>query len=307
MPVVLLVDRSDFGHHGLIKAMLLARHLQAPLELYLCELSPSLQSRNRQGQSSQSGQLRAEAQAYLQALRQNIVSTDVEIRCASQVAASWADGLEQRLQRAAVLLVTAPVGAQIVADPRIAVDWSLLRACSAPLLLTRKRPWKAVPRFAAAIDLGAGADEELGAQLIGLAEQLTRRCSAHLEYLYAAPDAGEDSPAEQAWRRLTQLAGSTQASPGSRAWLHYLQGQPREVLPRLVGERGYDLLVMGCPRPQGGALAGFIDDDAPQPPALGRRYGHRAAVLENAERTAARLLRAADGDLLVLPACSGVQ
>jgi nucleotide-binding universal stress UspA family protein len=198
--------------------------------------------------------------------------------------------------------VITPVGAHVVPDPRVAFDWSLLRACAAPLLLTRKRPWKPVPRFGAAIDLGAGADEELGARLIRLAEQLTRRCSAHLEYLYAAPDAGEDSPAEQAWQRLTELAANTQESPGLSGWLHCLQGQPREVLPRLVGERSYDLLVMGCPPPQGGALAGFIDDDAPQPAALGHPSGHRPAVLENARRTPVGLLRAADGDLLVLPA-----
>src|SRR3974390_1436551 len=124
-PILLLVDRSDLGNYSLNKAMLLARHLHAPLELYLCEVSRSAQPWGSQDQATQPAQLPADAQAYLRALRQNILSTDVEIRCESRLAASWADGLEQRLRRAAVLLVITAVGGRVVPDPRRALDWSL--------------------------------------------------------------------------------------------------------------------------------------------------------------------------------------
>lgn len=303
IPILLLVDRGDVGHHGLNKAMLLARHMRAPLELYLCEVSPLVRSRDSPERAAQLAELQAAARAYLHALRLHIFSTDVEIRYESQVTTSWADGLNQRLQRAAVLLVITPVGAQITPDPRVALDWSLLQSCTAPLLLTRKRAWKPVPRFGAAIDLGAGADDELGARLIGLAEQLTRACSALLEYLYVAVDEGEATPVYEAWRRLAQLAGVAKGSVGSRGWLRYHAGRPREQLPSVVGERGYDLLMMGWPRRRDGTLTSFINDDA-APSALGAASPRHAAPLEENRRTSVRLLRAADGDLLLLPAVS---
>ena len=180
-----------------------------------------------------------------------------------------------------MLLVITPVGAHIMPDPRVGVDWSGLQGCNVPLLLARKRAWKPVPQFGAAIDLGADGDDEFGARLIGLAERLTRRCAALLEYLYVAAGDTEGAPAQQAWRRLVQLAGITEGSSGLTGWLHYQQGQPREVLPSVVGERGYDLLMMGWPRRPDGARAGFTDDDAPP---------------------SVRLLQAAEGDLLLLPA-----
>ena len=89
IPILLLVDRGDLGHNGLNKAMLLARHMQAPLELHLCEVSPFVRSRDSPAGVAQLAQMQAAAQAYLHALRQSIFSTDVEIRCESQVATSW--------------------------------------------------------------------------------------------------------------------------------------------------------------------------------------------------------------------------
>ena len=282
-PILLLVDRADLGHSGLNKAMLLARHLRAPLELYLCEVSPSGRSPQDSPQGvSRLAPMQAAAHAYLHALRQSIFSTDVQIHCESQVATSLADGLDQRLRRRAALLVIIPVGAQILPQRHLGVDWSPLQGRSVPLLLTRRRVWRPIPQFGAAVDLGADGDDELGARLIGLAERLTRRCAALLEYLYLAVGDNEGKVALEAWRRLGRLAGGTPARCALKGWLHCQQGQPSEELPGVVGERGYDLLMMGWPRRPASALAGRNHHHAPPP--------------------SVRLLHESAGDLLLLPA-----
>lgn len=305
-PILLLVDRGDLGHYSLHKAMLLARHMQAPLELHLCEVLPVTQARNSQPHLTRLAQVQTEARAYLQALRQNILSTDVEIRCESQVAPSLADGLDQRLRGAGVLLVITPVGAQIVPDLRVAMDWSLLQSCSAPLLLTRKRAWRPVPQFGAAIDLDADADDELGARLIDLAERLSRRCVALLEYLYVAPGDAEGALVQAAQQRLAALAGATNRNGALHGWLHYHPGQPREVLPRVVSERCHDLLMMGWPRRPEGFLTNFVKDAVAASSESGVDSGSQAAPLEDAAPICVRLLWAAEGDLLLLPAVSDV-
>jgi hypothetical protein len=299
-PILLLVDRGDLGHHGLNKAMLLARHLQAPLEMYLCDVSPSATAPDSPQRLAELAQKQAAAQAYLQALRQGISSTDVEIRCESRVASSVAEGLDQRLRRGAALLVIAPAGAQLVPDPRVGLERSLLQCCIVPLLLTRRRAWRPVPQFGAAIDLDVDADPRLGARLVGLAERLTRRCEALLEYLYVGRGETEAEAARAAWRRLTQLADAAEDRSGLKGWLRYHHGQPREVLPGVVSERGYDLLMMGWPRRPDGAPEGFIDDDAASS-APGRTLAKPRTPLES-RRTSVRLLQAAAGDLLLLPA-----
>ena len=279
--ILLLVDRADLGHSGLNKAMLLARHLRAPLDLYLCEVSPSGRSRDSTQDGSRLAPMYAAAQAYLHALRQSIFSTDVEIRCESQVASSLADGLEQRLRRGAALLII-PVGAHILPQRHLGGNWSWLQGCNVPLLLARKRVWRPVPQFGAAVDLGADGDDEHGARLIGLAERLTRRCAALLEYLYVATGDNEGKVALEAWRRLGRLAAGTEARSALKGWLHCRQGEPREVLSGVIGERGYDLLMMGWPRRPDGALAGLNHEHAPP--------------------RSVRLLQETAGDLLLLPA-----
>lgn len=300
-PILLLVDRSDMGLHSLGKAMLLARYLRAPLELHLCEVSPWVGSRDSPARTSQVSQLQGAAQTYLRALLQKLSLGDLHVRCESQVASSWADGLTQRLRRAAVLLVVAPLGAQALPDPRAALHWSLLHACTVPLLLPRQRIWKPVPKFGAAIDLGSAADEEQAARLIGLAERWARGCHALLEYLYVAGGQAEGKPAQQAWHRLGALAGAAPDGAGLKGWLHYHPAEAEAELPRAVAARDYDLMMMGRPRRRS-TLPGFIDDD--EPCLAPSRARSQAAPTQN---TWTRLLRGAAGDLLLLPAASSTE
>ncbi len=234
-PVLLLVDRQDIGQNGLQKAMLLARYLQAPLELFLCEVSPG----PRAGRDLS---VPARAQEYLQALRQSIHCTDVDISTKAEVAGSVVEGLRAKLQRSAPVLVVVPTTArdgQEVSATDVTRPWA--SACGAPLLLARRRPWRPVPRFGAAVDLSATADAALGRRIVRLAETLTRRCGALLEYVFVAPGPVDAAQINRARQRLESFAGQR-----SSGWLYYRCGDPVEQLTRVVLERDPDVLLLGA-------------------------------------------------------------
>lgn len=251
--ILLLVERGPLVHGGLNKALLLARHVGARLELLLWE--------------PRRGQL-AEAEHYLRALRQTVVTNDVPIGAQSCDGVSLAEGVLAALRATpAQLLVRAcpPTGQLTHAQ-----DWQLLAATDLPLLLSRGRPWRAQPRFATAIDLGGPADRVVDAKLVTMSELLVRKCAAELDYLFADGHPGVGS--SEAHRRMVTLLGPGSAGVGR---LQYCVGSARESLPRLIEQRDYDLLLLGV--------------------ATGRQPAEAAAL------PAAPLLQAVSGDVLLVP------
>lgn len=253
--ILLLVERGAGLHRGLSRALLLARHFGARLELLLCETqcpAAALSADSFAAERTRADYM-AEGTRYLDALRQTIVSPEVEIGAEVLCTPSLAAGLAQKLRHLeAPWVVKAGRASAGLVGP---LDWRLMEQCSAPLLLTAGRSWRATPRFAAALDLSKNADEPLSQRIIGVSEVLAQHCGAELDYLYAAREQGGPAAhaASEAHRRLHGLLPAGVPGVGR---LQYCSGDPAGVLPRLIAGRDYDVLAVGVGAVPRGLAAG---------------------------------------------------
>lgn len=290
--IVLIVERGEPVHHGLNRALLLARHLRAPLELFWCGRRPKLLE--GQGSNDEMASADSAAQDYLQALRLSIASADVAIRSECAWAPSLAEGLLQKLQRTPARLVVRAVANKAGSQVAEAVGRSLLRSCSSPLLLARKRTWRPLPRFGAALDLGEEGDRRQCQHIAQLAQALAMACGALLEYLFVEKAGHPSRGAADARERLDAL-GTRDRFGG---WLHYRVGDAHELLPGVIAERDYDLLMLGV----SAHLAQTGTEKAPYGPRAGGSvpfpWVHNDSILDT---LLGRLVQSARGDLLLVP------
>jgi hypothetical protein len=181
--ILLMVERGAQVHAGLAKALTLARHTGARLELLLCESEPC------PGMDGQDPEVRAareqclqRGREYLRALREGILCADVQIDGEVVCAASLFAGVMEKMRRNSAQMI---VRASSNPDSAMAVlAWRLVRQSGTPLLLTRGRPWQAAPLFVAALNPSGGAAG--GSQLGPLSELLRSRCGARVDYLVAS-------------------------------------------------------------------------------------------------------------------------
>jgi nucleotide-binding universal stress UspA family protein len=247
--ILLLVERGDQGHQALSKALLLARHLHAALDLFLCDTERYPSARSGAGQLPPAAARTrvADAGEYLQVLRKSINAPEVELSSDAVCHVSLRTALADKLRRSRVdLVVKAGQATPAGRDDRDCIDWPLVASCTAPLLLTRGRPWHPVPRFVAVVDLLDRQGSALCSAIMALAGTLSRGCAAELETLFAHPARQSEFEAgRQAAAREDFVA---RAYGGDAQRFRQLPGEPSEVLPRLVAQRDYDLVVMGKPR-----------------------------------------------------------
>jgi nucleotide-binding universal stress UspA family protein len=269
--ILLLVERGDQGHHALNKALLLARHLHARLELFLCDTERYSFARSGSDEAADTSLTArvAEGREYLRALRKAMLVTDIDVSSDAVCHVSLRAALADKLRHGGVDLVVKAVAAAGDGHSHGAIDWPLVASCSVPLLLTRGRPWHPVPRFAAAVDLQDRQGRALSSAITAIGESLSRSCGAELEILFAQAGSGAEFAPERLTTTLNAIARAHRLDVRS---LQYLNGEPTDVLPGIVAQRDYDLVVMG--KPQHG-----------WPPELSRSV-------------AARVVRASRGDVL---------
>lgn len=180
--LLLIIERGEKVHIGLAKALTLARHIGARLELFLCEMAPNAAVHRCEAD----GRLRSEqclqrGYDYLRALREGIQCTDVSIEGEVVYAASLIQGVADKLQRThtqMVVRVCSGVDMRAAAFGR-----QLVNTTGAPLLLTRGRPWRPTPLFVAALNPAHGAPAN--SRIAKLSEFLQHRCGAEVDYLIA--------------------------------------------------------------------------------------------------------------------------
>ncbi|MFI4868149.1 MAG: hypothetical protein ACHQDD_02210 [Steroidobacterales bacterium] len=245
--ILLLVERGDQGQHALNKALLLARHLHARLELFLCDTEryPIARLGGDGGAEDSLGERVAEAREYLRALRKSMLVTDIEVSSEAVCHVSLRTALADKLLRGGIDLVVKAMPAIQDGRDQVAIDWPLVASCTAPLLLTRGRPWHPVPRFAAAVDLQDRHGRALSNAITAIGESLSHSCGAQLEILFAHAGSGAEFAPE---RLTTTLNAIGRAHRLDMSRLKYLNGEPTEVLPAMVAGRDYDLVAMGKPQ-----------------------------------------------------------
>lgn len=181
--ILVLVDRSADAQVALQKAFVIARHFGADIELVACDAEQAWMARlpGRAGESAQARAARsAESRRFLEALRSTILVDDLQIRIGADCEGPLHEALPSRVQAAGHHLVVKrlPWREARHRPALTSVDWQLIRASPVPVMLTRGRPWRPLPRIVASVD-GAAADE-----LIDAARFLADGCQGVLEVVH---------------------------------------------------------------------------------------------------------------------------
>jgi hypothetical protein len=184
--ILLLVERGEPVHLGVAKGLLLARRTGASLDLYLCDTEPY-----HDFAAGGAGALElvreaclARGEAYLRSLQQCILCSDVPISAEAGCAASLARGLADRIARVSAQIVIRAAAMNATFNFR---DWGLLGQVPIPMLMTRGRPWRPAPRFAAIVEAGQSREDAPCARLMDLCLLLGRRCDARVDFVSRTP------------------------------------------------------------------------------------------------------------------------
>ena len=222
------------------------------------------------------------------------------------------EAVRRRAQASHPQLVVRGIGTAAECTFSVA-DADLVRACPAPLLLTRGRPWRAHPTVAAALDVSGEEPPQLIHRVLLAAADIARRCGASVELLFAQREtAAALTPPPQA-----QLASHAAAAGVKPAAMHVLSGEPAQAIAEFARRREYEILVLGAlahRHAQVGSLTAHLlealDCDLllvrPAPPG-GRsvtRHGRRGDELcaaRAARHRASELARLDDEDVAVEP------
>ena len=256
--ILLLVERGDRVHEGLNKALMLARHFHARLDLFLCDTEGYMQF--HPGVMATDTRTRAycvaEGTDYLQALRKSIVAPDVEIASEAVCHRSLREAVLAKTERSATdLIVKTTEASRRDAGGRAAADWAAVAACPVPLLLTRGRSWRPVPQFAAALEMPDTSMSAATRAVADLGSTLASVCGAELDLLWVGP--GRPAESEAVSQRDSDATGNATRAAAIRR-PRFLDGAPADAIPACVLEQDYDLVVLGKPRLTGAAALGSV-------------------------------------------------
>jgi universal stress protein E len=270
--ILAVLDPTTASQPGLARAAMLARRCGAALELFICDFDPSL-----------SGQPMFDTERLRQ-LREEFVSERVEYleEAAEELRAEglsvethvhWDNplyrGIVRRVEESAPDLVVKDTHHHTALRRTLFTntDWSLIRTCPAPLLLTKSADWPANPKILAALDPGhlgdkpAALDHDILDWTALLAERLDGEAHALHAFFPAAlltevtgmagmPLAAGVTAAEivEGERRrileaLSAIVAGHDVAPGR---VRLEQGSAGEVLPRVAESLGAALVVMGA-------------------------------------------------------------
>jgi universal stress protein E len=247
--ILVVVERSDYVHRALAKAVVLARHFGARLELFLCDAEHAHELRrlyDPRGVEEAKAACLADARRYLESMRHGVAARDIDIALDVACESPMYEGVLRKIARSSPDLVIKTIDARETSEhSRLsASDWQLVRTCPVPLMITRGRPWRPQPRFAAAVDVSSDESPGMGRAILHTAEYLALGCSAALDVIYSQRDDSTDvqtrASSEKALRNLAYEFRVDAAN------VQLLDGEPAETLPRFVSEHEYDVLALGA-------------------------------------------------------------
>ena len=279
--ILVSVDRNDCAERTLAKGLELARLFGARVELFLCDAEHAYALKHvydRRVVPQARDKCLSDGRDYLRALLARVAPGDVSVTIDVECESPLYEGIVHRVQQSLPDLVVRAIGGNGAADATAlnAADWSLIRTCPAPLLLTRARAWKGPPRIAAAVDLSRDEFPDLTQEILRSASLWQARSGASVDVMYA--DAAPVSDRNRLRALDALLHKKVKEAEIREGRVRVLPGDPAIALPQVAAARHFDLLIMG-------ALA------------------HRPGATDLVGTLTARLVDALDGDcLLVKPA-----
>jgi universal stress protein E len=246
--ILVVLDRRGNARHVLAKAMVLARHFHARVELFLCDSEHAYALRHTydtSGVQKARETCLIDARRFLESVRLNVATEDVAISIATACESPLYEVVVQRVLETGPDLVIKEAGADRSGAHSTfdANDWELARTCPVPLMLTRGRPWRPQPRFAAALDFSEQETPGLANAIARTSGYLATGCHADLELLYCerSPEASREREEREA---QLHAAGAEAHLPPDH--LHVLSGEPEITLAGFAYTRRYDVMILGA-------------------------------------------------------------
>jgi universal stress protein E len=245
--ILAVLDGSAADRDLLSKAVTLARRCGASLELFLCDAERAyalLHAYDPTGiEASRRNCIRLSCQ-YLDALRNSLAVAGVWISIDAACESPLYEAIVHKVQKSRPELVLKnAAGARSL--PRFAWeanDWQLMRACPVTLMLSRGKPWREHPAFAAAVDVSDQETAGLARAILKTAMSLTPS-SAQFDVLYSERAEGANAGREARRAALHGLACEAHVDADR---VHFLSGNPEQALSVFAADRKYDALVMGA-------------------------------------------------------------
>lgn len=230
--ILLAAEREDAIHQSVNRALMLARYLDARLDILLCDVD-----RGASAVESGAEQSQADARAFLDALRNSVVAPDVEITTDAAFDGSLHEHVACKARRECSSFIVKGFGrTPAVRESRL--NWQLIRSSPAPLLLARGHAWHPRARFAALVDLREPPTAARSTEAAQVTTALQLACGAQLDVLFLHRDGDFD-----AVERAGQVADELHLSPER---VHLLRGNAAESLAPFIIQREYDLVALAA-------------------------------------------------------------
>ncbi len=258
--ILVVVDRSERAHAVFAKACILARHLGARLELFICDAERAYALRHSYDQTDihrAISSIVVDNKRYLDALLSSAGATDLDIRVNASCESPQYEGVVHEIQATQPDLVVKAL--MSASDQQNGWpgdnDWHLVRTCPVPLLLTRGRVWRSMPRVAAFLDSTPHESPGLSQRIAETALALCASINGSLDIVHA------DRPIDDAQSRaqIDALARALGIPPERR---HLIPGESVNSLSQFAQTQHYDVIALGALNHSGGStsLVGTLTD-----------------------------------------------
>jgi universal stress protein E len=254
--ILAVIDPADETRHVVVKAMVLARHFGARLELFLCDSEHAYSLRHAYdptGIEEARHRCLIDGHRYLDAVRRSLaedVSITTHVACDSPLY----EAIVHRVQETQpdIVIKSAAGHHPLRRFTLDANDWQLARTCPVPLMLTRGRPWSPGGRFAALVDVSDTNHGGLARSIMQTAGFFTMGCHGQLDVIYSDCDPQDSEGCDRRKEALRRLVKEFRVGGEQQ---HVLSGEADETLPQFAARQGYDLMFLGALTRKHGAAA----------------------------------------------------
>jgi universal stress protein E len=246
--ILVAVERSPHAQGALEKAVVLARHFGASIELFLCDAERAFALNHdyvQHGVERARQACVADSREYLNQLRSKVDLSDVECAIDAVCETPEYESIVRKVRRSRPDLVIRGVGGGGQAGPNVLSpsDWDVIRACPALILLTRGKAWASQPKIAAAVDISAEETPEFARAILQTAQRFAAPCAGELEVLHCIAHPAFSSEIEAQRHELYDFADRAGVRSSSR---HICAGDPLRMLPMVARNKSYDIVVLGA-------------------------------------------------------------
>ena len=247
--ILVVLDRSPRDTPLVTKALLLARELNARIELFSCDAEHeyALQhASDQRGLETARRNAVADLYDYLRRLSHLVTAQNVAVTIEVVCESPLYEGIVHKVFKSCPDLVMKAAGGEPSAGrPMLdANDWQLVRTCPVPLMLGRGGAWSSRPRFAAAVDVSEAETPGLLERILRSAAYLSAGCRGELDLVFGECSGAADAPSGKSHAaKLRNLARELHLGD-DRVWT--LTGDPAATLSTFAAKQHSDVLVLGA-------------------------------------------------------------